>query len=87
MKVCVIGAGKVGATIAEALSEENHDIVVIDRKREILDDLSNCLDVLCVHGNAVNLATLREAGADQADILIAACSSDEINMLCCIFGK
>lgn len=87
MKVCVIGAGKVGATIAEALSEENHDIVVIDRKREILDDLSNCLDILCVHGNAVNLATLREAGADQADILIAATSSDEINMLCCIFGK
>ena len=63
MKIIVVGAGKVGYSVAKILSEEGHDITVIDRDPETITHLSNELDVICVEGSATNHETLLGAGA------------------------
>lgn len=55
MKILVLGAGKVGTTIIEALSQENHEIKVIDKKQDVLDSLANRLDVLCLQGDGYSV--------------------------------
>lgn len=87
MHIMVVGDGKVGHTLAEHLAREDHDVVIVDRSEEVLARSQDTLDVLCVRGNGANAQTLMEAGADKADILIAATASDETNMLCCLVGK
>lgn len=83
MNIIVAGAGKVGLTVVEHLAAENHNITVVDISGEILNRISNQLDVMCVKGNCASRATLLEAGAQSADAVIAATNSDEINLLCC----
>ena len=87
MKVVIVGCGKVGKTIAEELVKENHDIILIDENAELVEDVSNSLDVIGVIGNGASLNILKEAGIETADVLIAVTSADEINMLCCLFAK
>ncbi len=87
MRILVVGAGKVGATLAEHLTNEAHDVVVIDSDEAVLQRCEDTLDVLCVHGNGANAQTLMDAGVDHADILVAATAGDEVNMLCCLVGK
>lgn len=87
MKIIIAGAGKVGHSVAETLSEEGHDITVIDRDPEIIKILSNTLDVICVEGSATNPETLLEAGAANADLLLAATEKDEVNMVCGISAR
>ena len=84
MRILVIGGGKVGYTLAESLSLENHDVTIIDRDENALQDAAERLDVMCVKGRGASLSRQRQAGADHADIVIAVTGSDEINMLCCI---
>ena len=62
-------------------------MVIVDRSEEVLQRSEDTLDVLCVRGNGANAATLVDAGADKADIIIAATASDETNMLCCLVAK
>lgn len=87
MRILVVGDGKVGHTIAENLAREAHDVVIVDRSEEVLRRSEDTLDVMCVRGNGANAATLVEAGADKADIIIAATAGDETNMLCCLMAK
>ena len=87
MRIIVIGAGKVGYTLAEHLTEEEHDVIVIDRNEEVIDRCSGSLDVLCLRGNGANAKILLEAGVDRADIVIASTESDESNMLACLISK
>ena len=87
MKIIIAGAGKIGHSVADILSEEGHDITVIDRDSDTISVLSNALDVICVEGSATNSETLLEAGADQADILMAATEHDEVNMVCGISAR
>ena len=87
MRILVVGDGKVGHTLAEHLAREGHDVVIVDRSDEVLQRSEDTLDVLCVRGNGANAATLVDAGADKADIIIAATASDETNMLCCLVAK
>ena len=87
MRIILAGAGKVGQTLAENLTGEEQDVVIIDIHQEVLQTCEDNLDVLCVQGNCANAQTLIEAGVDRADILIATTASDEINMLCCLIGK
>ena len=87
MKIIIAGAGKIGHSVARILSEEGHDITIIDRDPDIIQLLSNELDVICVEGNATNSETLREAGADQAELLLAATEQDEVNMVCGISAR
>lgn len=87
MRIIVAGAGKVGLNIAEHLAREEHDVVVVDRSEEVLHRIEDTLDVLCIRGSGANAATLLEAGADRADIIIATTEGDETNMLCCLVAK
>ena len=87
MNIIIIGDGKVGYTIAEHLAKENHNITVIDNNEDALKKADDTLDVMCVKGNGARKSVLLEAGIESADILIAATSRDEINMICCLMAK
>lgn len=87
MNIIVIGAGKVGYTLAEQLSTENHQVTIVDRDPEKVEYAASELDVLGVTGNGASLSTMMDAGADDADLLIAATSADEVNLLSCLVGK
>ncbi|MBQ2929855.1 MAG: Trk system potassium transporter TrkA [Clostridia bacterium] len=87
MRILIVGDGKVGHTLATELLREGHDITIIDQNDEVIRKTEDTLDVLCIHGNCANVATLMEAEADRADILIAATASDEVNMLCSLISK
>ena len=83
MNIIVVGAGKVGLTLAEHLSEEHHSVTVVDVSEDALDRAGNHLDVMCVKGNGSSRRVLLEAGVESADVVIAATNSDENNLLCC----
>ena len=87
MKIVIVGCGKVGANIAEELAQEKHDIALVDSNANVVQELSNSLDVLGVIGDAVSLSTLQDAGVEKSDVLLAVTSSDETNMLCCLFAR
>ena len=87
MKIVIVGDGKVGYTLTEQLSEEGHDIVVIDSNRTVLAALAETFDVMVVHGNGASLQTQLTADVGSSDLLIAATSADEINVLCCIIAR
>ncbi|MBQ9980433.1 MAG: Trk system potassium transporter TrkA [Oscillospiraceae bacterium] len=87
MKVVIIGNGKVGQTIAQRLSQEKHDVVIIDNNRATLQTTINELDVIGVCGNGVSHSAQLEAGVENAQLVIAATSSDELNMLCCLIAR
>ena len=87
MNIIIIGCGKVGTTLAELLSAENHDIVLVDEKPQKLSAIPETLDALRVTGNGASINTLQEAGIKTADILIAVTGSDELNLLCCLIAK
>lgn len=87
MKIIIIGDGKVGYSLAESLSKENNDVTIIDKNPEALKKASDFLDVMCIRGNGVSTKILMEAGVNEADLLIAATTSDEMNMVCCLTGK
>ena len=83
MKIIIAGAGKVGATLAEHLSAEGHSITILDVADDTLARLSNQLDVMCLRGSCSSREVLLDAGARDADVIIAATNSDELNLLCC----
>ncbi len=87
MKIIIVGCGKVGVTLAEHLSQENHDITVIDNKENKLDSVVDKYDILGVHGNGATLPVLKEAGVKDADLLIAVTAEDELNLLACLIAK
>ena len=87
MKIIIAGAGRIGGTLAEVLSEEGHDITVIDCDSETIAHVSGDMDVICLEGSATDPDVLREAGAEEADLLIAATERDEVNMVCGIAAK
>ena len=87
MRILVVGDGKVGHTVAEQLTREGHDVVIIDKNEDVLQRCEDTLDVLCIRGNGANARTLLDAGVEKADFVVAATASDETNMLCCLIAK
>ena len=84
MNILILGAGQVGSTTAAQLAkEENNDVTVVDVDPEKLDKLASKSDLRVIEGNASYPKTLKAAGADSADMLIAVTSSDEVNMVAC----
>jgi trk system potassium uptake protein TrkA len=83
MKIIILGAGHVGYSLAKQLSFDEHDVSIIDHDDKTLKKISEKLDVRSVIGNAVDVETLKEAGGNDADIIIAATSSDEVNIVAC----
>ncbi len=87
MKIIIVGCGNVGATLAEQLDKEGHDVTVIDVKEKLVNNLSDACDVLGVVGNGASYSVQMEADVNHADILIAVTGSDELNLLCCLIAK
>lgn len=87
MNIIIIGDGKVGYSLAENLSRENHNVTIIDKDSEALRKAEENLDVMCIKGNGVSTKILMEAGVDRSDLIIAATTSDEMNMVCCLTAK
>lgn len=83
MKIIILGAGQVGATVAEQLANEANDITVVDLDAERLSNLGDRLDIRTIRGMASFPKVLRQAGADDADLLVAVTNSDEVNMIAC----
>lgn len=87
MKIIIIGAGKVGYTLAGNLANEDYDVTIIDKNHRALEKAEENLDVMCIRGTGVSANVLLEAGVDEADLLIAVTESDEVNMVCCLTAK
>lgn len=87
MKILIVGIGKVGSTLAEHLSLENHQVTVIDTSKETLSRISDRMDVRGIRGNGASIPALRLAGVHEMDIVIAATNLDEVNMVCCLTSK
>ena len=83
MKILILGAGQVGGTLAESLASEKNDITVIDTDVPRLKELRDRLDINTIRGSASHPNILKNAGAEDADILIAVTNSDEVNMIAC----
>ena len=83
MKIIILGAGQVGASLAEHLADEQNDITLVDIDGDRLRELQDRLDIGTVAGQASNPDVLFRAGAEDADLLIAVTNSDEINMVAC----
>ena len=83
MKIIILGAGQVGGTLAEHLAGEANDITVVDTDSDRLRELGDRLDIRTVQGRGSFPTVLRQAGADDADMLVAVTSSDETNMIAC----
>jgi trk system potassium uptake protein TrkA len=87
MKIILIGCGTIGRTILDQLSKEGHTITVIDEDKEKVDKLIEKYDVFGVVGNGASMDIQKEAGAKNADLVIAITSSDEINILACVVAN
>ncbi len=87
MKVIIIGCGKVGRTLAQQLSEEQHDIILIDTNGQKLQEFTEEIDAMYLIGNGASIGIQKEAGIETADMLIAVTNSDELNLLCCLIAK
>lgn len=83
MKIIILGAGRVGSSLAETLVLENHDVTLVDTQSDKLNELSERLDIGTVTGHCSYPDVLRAAGAEAADMVIALTDSDEVNMISC----
>lgn len=87
MRIILVGCGKIGVALLSALVAEGHDVVAMDDRQPVLDELTNQYDVMCVCGNGADVETLQEAGVSRTDLFIAVTGSDELNMLMCFLAK
>ena len=87
MKIILVGGGKVGTALARQLSEEDHNVTIVDTNKARVEHLTESYDVLGIVGNGSSITTLAEAGIEDADVFIAVTGSDELNLLCCMFAK
>lgn len=87
LKIIIVGCGKVGSTLVEQLSREGHDITIIDKRADKIQDLVNLYDVMGIVGNGASYSVQMEAGIESTNLIIAVTDSDELNLLCCTVAK
>jgi trk system potassium uptake protein TrkA len=87
MKVLILGAGRVGASLARALISNGYDIAIIDQDKSSLSELEERLDIMTVHGHASDPKIIKKSGADKNTIVIAVTSNDEVNIIACQIAK
>lgn len=84
MKILILGAGEVGFHLARQLSEENHDVVVVEEDRDRVRAIEDGMDAMVIHGNGASLSTLEKAGIARTNLLLAVTSTDEVNLMACL---
>ena len=87
MRVVIVGAGKLGFSLAERLAKEEHEVIVIEQDEERRLIVQNSLDVMAIVGNGANPRFLTDTVAKNADLLVAVTDSDEVNMIACMAAK
>jgi trk system potassium uptake protein len=87
LRIIIIGTGEVGLDLSLMLSHEKQDVVVIDTDRGALERCAEHNDVMAIEGSGTSPRILQQAGVDQADLVIAATNSDEVNMVACMMCK
>jgi len=87
LKIVIIGSGEIGFHLSKLLSEEEHDVTVLDHDTQALQKLHENCDVLTVEGEATSIKALLSAGADLADLIVAATDVDEVNMVVAMITK
>ena len=84
MKIFIVGGGEIGRNLVRQLTRDGYQLTVIDRGENVVDSMSNSADVICLQGNGACYGTLKDAGAEEADIFVAVTNSDELNILSCM---
>ncbi len=87
MKILILGAGQVGSSVAASLATEDNDITVVDTDAHRLRELAEKLDIRTVVGHASLPSVLAQSGAEEAELLVAVTSSDEVNLIACQFAS
>lgn len=87
MNIVIVGDGKVGYALSKQLGDEGHSVTIIDNDSQALEESIGTLDVMAVLGNGACIDVQTEAGVPNSDLMIAATSRDELNMLCCLMAK
>ena len=87
MRIIIVGLGKLGTTLAEQISGEDHDVTVVDTNGKLVENTVNRLDVFGVVGSGADGEIQREASVDRCDIFISTTNSDELNILACMISK
>jgi len=87
MKIVILGAGRIGGSLARNLSNSNYEVCIVDENKNKLSDLEDKLDIMTVQGNASQLSTLKKSGLDEETIIIAVTSNDEVNIVACQIAK
>ena len=87
MRIILAGAGEVGAHLIKMLSNEDHDIIVIDNDPERLKAIGTSMDVMTLEGNANSISILKESKVSKADLFIAITSSEDVNVTAAILSK
>ncbi|MBI2560734.1 MAG: NAD-binding protein, partial [Planctomycetes bacterium] len=86
MKILIVGAGAVGLNLARQLSNEAHDISIVEQDPALVRKVSDKLDALIVSGNATSKSTLEEAGIQDVEMVLAVTDSDETNIIVCLLA-
>ena len=86
MQIMIVGCGKMGTSLAVQLVSEGHRVTVVDRSESVIEQISNTQDVIGYVGNGAVFSVLEEAGAKEADLLLALTQSDELNLLACLIA-
>ena len=87
MKIVILGAGRIGGSLARNLSNSNYEVCIVDENKNKLSDLEDKLDIMTVEGHASQLSTLKKSGLDEETIIIAVTSNDEVNIIACQIAK
>lgn len=87
MNIIIGGCGKIGRTLIKSLTNEEHDVVAVDTDPDVISEISNIYDVMCVCGNCADTEALEEAGVKNCDLYVGVSGSDELNMLSCFVAK
>lgn len=87
MKIVVVGAGKVGYTLAQRLTQDGHDVIVVEKDEERRATVEHNLDVMTITGNGASLKILSELDLADVAMMIAVTDSDEVNMIACVAAK
>lgn len=86
-RVLIIGCGRLGANVANELSQQSHNVTIIDINKDAFRKLSPSFSGLYIEGDAANIELLKEAGIDQSDILVVATDKDNVNIMIAQMAK
>lgn len=87
MKIIVIGGGEIGSRLTRLLSENKHDVVLVEIINELCQELADNLNATLIHGDGTKPDVLEEAGIEDADALVVATGEDETNLLSCLIAR